>query len=132
MEGKSTFHEHFFDNNVKYTTDLLYDMSNIASLNNNRDAGLQSSNFLAWTGLRQSVPLKLRSNILNLKVIFHLENLKSCDYYYYFIKQKYEKSSKWKKSMEEFNLEDKQVSEPLVLPLRFASEPYLGPFSVRF
>ena len=56
---------------------------------------------------RQSVPLKLRCNILNLKVIFHLENLKSCDYYYYFIKQKYEKSSKWEKSMEEFNLEDK-------------------------
>ena len=91
----------FFNNNIKYITDLLYDMSNIASLNFNRDAGLQSSKILAWTGLRQSVPLKLRCNSLNLKVIFHLENFKSCDYYYYFIKQKYEKSSKWKKLMED-------------------------------
>ena len=54
IEGKSVFYKHYFDNNIKYTTDLLYEMSNIASLNVARDAGLKSSNFLMWTGLRQS------------------------------------------------------------------------------
>ena len=66
------FLQTFFDNNIKYTTDLLYDMSNIASLNVVRDAGLQSSNFITWKGIRDSVPLKLRCNMPNLKAIFDL------------------------------------------------------------
>ena len=84
------FLQTFFDNNIKYTTDLPYDMSNIAYLNVIGDAGLKSSNFITWTGIRQSVPLKLRCNMPNLKVIFDLENFKSYDYYLYLIKQKCE------------------------------------------
>ena len=71
-------------------------MSNIASLNVVRDAELKSSNFITWTGIRQSVPLKLRCNMPNLKVIFDLENFKSYDSYLYLIKQKYEKPKKKK------------------------------------
>lgn len=103
-------------------------MSNIASLNVVRGAGLQSSNFLMWTGLRQSVPLKLRCNMPNLKVIFDLENFKCRDYYFHLIKQKYEKPSKWRKLKEEFSLEDKQVPEAFVMPLTVANEPYLHSF----
>lgn len=83
-------------------------MSNIASLNAVKDAE-KSSNFITWIGIRQSVPLKLRCNMPNLKVIFDLENFKSCDCYLYLIKQKYDKAKKkWRKLKEEFNLEDKQ------------------------
>ena len=92
-------------------------MSNIASLNVVRAAGLKSSNFLMWTGLRQSVPLKLRCNVPNLKVIFDLENFKCRDYYFYLIKKKYEKPSKWRK-----------LKEAFVMPLRVANEPYLRSF----
>jgi len=57
IDGKSVFYKHFFDNNIIYTTQLLYEMTNIESFNVIRDAGLKNSNFLVWTGLTQSVPL---------------------------------------------------------------------------
>ena len=85
----------------------------IAPLNFVRDAGLKSSNFITWTGIRQSVPLKLRCNMPNLKVIIDLKNFKSCDYYPYLIKKKYE------------------VSEAFVMPLRVANEPYLHSFQYK-
>ena len=97
----------------------------------NRDAGLKSSNFLAWTCLRQSVPLKLHCNMPNFKVMFDLENLKCCDYYFYFIKHKYEKPRKWKKLKKEFNLEYKQSLEAFVMPRRVTNEPYLRSFQYK-
>ena len=60
IDGKSVFYKHFFDNNIINTTHLLYEMTNIESFNVVKDAGLKNSNFLVWTGLTQSVPLKLR------------------------------------------------------------------------
>ena len=38
-----------------------------------KEQGLTNSNFLVWTGLRQSVPSKLRVNIQNFKTIIDLE-----------------------------------------------------------
>ena len=52
--------------NIKYTNDLLLDKSKIES---ERSEELTRSIFLVWTGPRQSVPLKLRDNIPNFKVI---------------------------------------------------------------
>ena len=76
VDGKSVFYKHFFDNNIIYTTHLLYE-----SFNAVRDARLKNSNFLVWTGLRQSVPLKLRVYVPNFEHIFDLENFKCRDYY---------------------------------------------------
>ena len=87
--------------------------------------------FLVWTGLMQSLPLNLRCNVHNSKVTFDLKNFKCRDYHFYLIKQKYEKPSKWRKLKEEFNLEDKQVSEAFVMPLRVANEPYLRSFQYK-
>ena len=66
-----------FDNNIIYTTQLPYEMTNIESFNVVRDAGLKNSNFLhvVWTGLRQSVPLKLHVYEPNFENILDLENL---------------------------------------------------------
>jgi len=44
IDGKSVYY--FFDNNIIYTTQLLYEMTNIGSFNVIRDAGLKNSNFL--------------------------------------------------------------------------------------
>ena len=87
--------------------------------------------FLVWTGLRQSVPLKLRFNITNFKVILDLESLKCHDYYCFLIKQKLEKPSKWVKLKKEFSLDDKQVSEAFLLPVRVANELYLRSFQYK-
>lgn len=106
-------------------------MTNIESFNVVRDAGLKNSNFLVWTGLRQSVPLKLRFHMPNVENIFDLEKFKCRDYYHYLIKQKYVKPNKWVKLREEFNLEDKQLSEAFVMPLRVANEPYLRSFQYK-
>ena len=125
IDGKSVFY------NIIYTTHLLYEMTNIESFNVVRDAGLKNSNFLVWTGLRQSVPLKLRLHIPNFENILDLENFKCRDYYHHFIKQKYEKPNKWAKLRDEFNLEDKQLSEAFVMPLRVANEPYLRSFQYK-
>ena len=52
-----------------------------------------------------------------------------CRDFFYLTKEKYEKPSKWRKLKEVFNLEDKQVSETFVTPLRVAiNEPYLRSF----
>ena len=55
---------------VIYTTYLLYEMTNLEFFIAVRDAGLKNSNFLIWTGLRQSVSLKLRVHVPNLENIF--------------------------------------------------------------
>jgi len=95
IDGISVFYKHYFNMNIKYTNDLLFDKPNIESFNVLRSEGLTRSNFLVWTGLRQSIPLKLRVNIPNFKVILDLESLKCHDHYCFLIKQKLEKPSKW-------------------------------------
>lgn len=59
-----------------HTTGTLYDIPSIESFDVVRDAGMKNNYFLVWTGLRQSVPSKLRSNMPNFKVILDLENFK--------------------------------------------------------
>ena len=132
IDGKSVLYKHFFsNNNIIYTTHLLYEMTNIESFNVVRDAGLKNANFLVWTGLRQSVPLKLRVQVPNFENILDLVKLKCRDYYHLLTKQKYEKPNKWTKLREEFNLEDKQLSEAFVMPLRVATEPNLRSFQYK-
>ena len=54
------------------------------------------------------------------------------DYYHLLIKQKYKKkTNKWAKLREEFNLEDKQLSEAFVMPLTVANEPYVRSFQYK-
>ena len=118
--------------NAKYTNDLLFDKSNIESVNVLKSEGLTRSNFLVWTGLRQSIPLKLHVNTPNFKVILDLESLKCHDCYCFLIKQKLVKPSKWVKLKKEFSLDDKQISETFLLPVKAANEPYLrAPFSTK-
>ena len=38
IDGKSVFYKHFFDNNIIYTTQLFYEMTNIESFNVVKDS----------------------------------------------------------------------------------------------
>ena len=107
-EGKTVFYRHYFDKGVIFTKDLLYDMTNTESFRTMKEQGLTNSNFLVWTGLRQSVPLKLRVNIQNFKTVIDLENYKCKNYYKHLIKFIYEKPRKWDKFSQEFYLRENQ------------------------
>ena len=120
IEGKTVLYRHYFDNSVIFTKDLLYDMTNTVSFRAMKEQGLTNSNFLVWTGLRQSVPSKLRINIQNFKTIIDLENYKGKNYYYHLIKFIYEKPRKWEKLGQEFYLREDLLSETYLLPLRVA------------
>jgi len=64
----------------------------------------------------------------NFENILDLENFKCRDYYHPLVEQKYEKPTKWAKLKEEFDLEDKQLSEAFVMPHKVANEPYVRSF----
>ena len=57
------------------------------------------------------MPLNLRTRPHSFTVILDMENFKCRNYYSLLIKFKYEKPKKWAKMKEEFNLEDKCISE---------------------
>ena len=95
IEGKIVFYRHYFDNGVIFTKDLLYDKTNTESFRIMKEQGLTNSTFLVWTGLRQSVPSKLRVNIQNFKTVIDLENYKCKNYNTHLIKFIYEKPRKW-------------------------------------
>ena len=128
IDGKSVFYKHYFDKNIIYTSDLLYDMSNTESFKVVRGIGLTRSSYLVWTGLRQNC---MRVNIPSFQDSFEQGNFKCHNYYCYLIKQKLENPSKWVKLREEFNLEHKQVSEAFLLPVRVASEPNVRSFQYK-
>ena len=109
MEGKTVFYRHYFDNGVSFTKHLLYDKTNTDSFRVMKEQGLTNSNFLVWTGLRQSVPSKLRVNIQNFKTVNDLENYKCKNYYAHLIKFMYEKPGKWEKLSQEFYLREDQL-----------------------
>ena len=68
------FYRQYFDHGIKYTKDLLFGKTNIASFNAVKRQGLTKSNFLTWTGLRQSIPQNLRTSTSpNFKVVLNLE-----------------------------------------------------------
>ena len=106
IDGKSVFYRHYYENNITYTKDLLFEKTNIESFNTVKGKGLVKTIFLVWTGLRESVPLNLRSTKTDVEVVIGLENLKCHDYHRpcHLIKNKYERPKKWAKLAEEFDL----------------------------
>ena len=86
---------------------------------------------MTWTVLRHAVPLNLRTRPPTFTVILDMENFKCRNYYSLLIKFNYDKPTKWAKMKEEFNLEDKCISEAFSLPIKVCSEPYLRSFQYK-
>ena len=93
-----------------------------------KEQGLTVSNFLVWTGLRQSVQSKL---CVNFKTVIDLENYKCKNYYYHLIKLKYEKPRKWDKLGQELDLREDQLAEAYLLPFRVANKLYVCSFQYK-
>ena len=93
--------------------------------------GLTNTNFLVWTGLRQTFGPNLRSNIPDFEEVIDIQNYKCRNYYCLLIKLKYERPRKWDKLGHEFDLREDQISEAYLLPLRVASEPYVRSFQYK-
>ena len=126
IEGKTVFYRHYFNNGVNFTKDLLFDKTNTESFNEMKKRGLTNTNFLVWTGLRQSFPPNLRSNIPDFEEVIDIQNYKCRNYYCLLIKLKYERPKKWDKLGHEFDLREDHL-----LPLRVASEPYVRSFQFK-
>ena len=122
IESKTVFYRHYFDKAAIFIKDLLYDMTNTEPFRAMKEQGLTNGNFVVWTGLRQSVPSKLRVNIQNFKTVIDLENYECKSYYKHLIKFIYEKPRKWDKLSHEFYLREDQLSEVCLLPLRVDSK----------
>ena len=130
IDGKSDFYKKYFDEEIKYTNDLLFEINNIESFNIMKQKGLVS-NFLTWTGLRQSVPLHLREYKSNSKKIFDLESYRCRHYYSTLIKFIYERPKKWVMLADKFNLTEEQLSKIYLPPFHVASEPSVRSFQYR-
>ena len=61
IEGSPVFYKHFFLSGVVYLRDLLLNCNNIDSFEIVA-RNIEKSNFLIWTGLRDSIPLHLKDN----------------------------------------------------------------------
>ena len=132
IERKSVFYRQYFDHGIKYTKDILFGKTNIASFNAVKRQGLTKYNFLTWTGLRQSIPQNLRTSTSpNFKVVLNLETFQCRDYYSYLIKHVYERPRKWARLSEDFDLGDDQISDVYLLPIRVANEPYIRSFQYK-
>ena len=131
IEDKTVFYRHYFNNGVIFTKDLLVDKTNTESFSEMEKQGLTNTNFLFWTGLRQSVPPNLRGNIPDFEGVIDIQNYKCRNYYCHLIKLKYERPRKWDKLGQEFDLREDQISEAYLLPLRVASEPYVRSFQYK-
>jgi len=74
IEDKTVFYRHYFNNGVIFTKNLLFNKTNTKSFNEMKKRGLTNTNFLVWTGLRQSVPPNLRSNIPDFEEVIDIQN----------------------------------------------------------
>ena len=108
---KTVFYRHYFNNGVIFIKDLLFDKTNTESFSEMEKQGLTNTNFLVWTGLRQSVPPNLRGNIPDFEEDIDIQNYKCRNYYCHLIKLKYERPRKWDKLGQEFDLREDQISE---------------------
>ena len=123
IERKSVFYRQYFDHGIKYTKDLLFGKTNIASFNAVKRQGLTKSNFLTCTGLRQSIPQNLcTSTSPNFKLVLNLETFQCRNYYSYLIKHVYERPRKWARLSEDFDLGDDQISDLYLLPIRVGND----------
>ena len=100
-----------------------------------------STNFLVWAGLGQSIPHSLRSSTYNAAIgplqlilednIFGVSEKKSKDYYKALVGRKAQSPKSINKLQNNFNLLLRQLTQSFQLPHTVALEPYVKAFQYK-
>ena len=118
------FYKKFFESDIVYVKDLLFDLNNIDSFEM-ISIKVKRTNFLTWAGLRHAIPPHLKTNdwassphpkLMTDKKIFDVLEKRSKDYYNLFIKIKAEFPNNSKTLKNKFNLTDTQLEQLFILP----------------
>ena len=121
--------------------DLLLNCSNIDSYEI-AARNIEKSNFLIWTGLRDSIPFHLKGNTTSTSLsstipsfftgngdeVFCVNTKKSRDYYSLLFSKKAKLPNAITFLHREFSLSEKQLQQALLLPHKVAFEPYVRAF----
>ena len=103
---------------------------------------IEKSNFLIWTGLRDSIPFHLKGNTSlsstipsfftgNGDKVFCVNTKKSRDYYSLLISKKAKLPNAITFFHRDFNQSEKQLQQAFLLPYKVALEPYVRAFQHR-
>ena len=135
------FYNGFFDSDVIYVKDLLFEMSTTDSFNI-VSKKIVKTNFLVSAGLRHSIPSHLKTNntaanlldspsVMIGNKVFDVLEKKAKDYYALFINTKAQYPNNVQKLKYEFSLTDNQLGEVFKLPHNVSSEPYIRAFQYK-
>ena len=127
-----------------YLRDLLLNCNNIDSFEI-AARNIEKSNFLIWTGLRDSIPFHLKDNNTstspsstipsfstgNGDEVFCVNQKKSRDYYSLLISKKAKLPNAITILHRDFNLSEKQLQQAFSLPRIVALEPYVRAFQYK-
>ena len=135
------FYKNFFLSDVVYLKDLLLNRNNIDSFEI-AVRNIEKSNFLIWTGLRNSIPSHLKDNTISRSPsstipsfsigtgdeVFCVNTKKSRDYYSLLISKKAKLPNAITFLLRDFNLSEKELQQVFLLPHKVALEPYVRAF----
>ena len=127
-----------------YLKDLLLNFTNIDSFDI-AARSIEESNFLIWTGLRDSVPSHLKDNTISRSPSsivpsfstgfgdedFCVNTKKSRDYYSLLISKKAKLPNAVTFLHRDFNLSGKELQQVFLLPHKVALEPYVRAFQYK-
>ena len=134
----------FFLSDVVYLKDLLLNCNNIDSFEI-AARNIEKSNFLIWTGLRDSIPSHLKDNTISRSPsstipsfsigtgdkVFCVNTKKSRDYYSLLISKKAKLPNAITFLLRDFNLSEKELQQVFLLPHKVALEPYVRAFQYK-
>ena len=146
IDNKSVYYSQYFRSGIISVNDLHFDIDNLASFNRIAAKEIDVSNFLTWTGLRNSVPPNLRQlhssstvdsrstvkpSFKHSKCVFDVTKTKSKHYYSLLIGAKARLPNNSINLKREFNLTEEQLGKFYLLPHTVTSEPYLKVFQYK-
>ena len=142
IDNKPVYYSQYFRSGIISVNDLHFDIDNLTSFNRIAKE-IDGSNFLTWTGLRNSVPPNLRQlhssstvdsrstvkpSFKHSKCVFNVTKTKSKHYYSLLIGAKARLPNNSINLKREFNLTEEQLGKFYLLPHTVTSEPYLKAF----
>ena len=144
IDGSPVFNKNFFLSGVVFLKDLLLNYNNIDSFNI-AARSIEKSNFLIWTGLRDSVPSHLKDNTMSRSPSstipsfstgfgdedFCVNTKKSRDYYSLLISIKAKVPNAITFLHRDFKLSEKELQQVFLLPHKVALEPYVRAFQYK-